>query len=362
MNTTWTSDTSNIFNFKGRDSSDFWFSCVDFKVVWDRRLSICEKMVFTIICTHVNVRTRECPLRVKTIAEEAGCSVRSVQEALKALVEYGIIERMECFENGKQKASIYRIVGHRASCYRGAYPAEGVNPENFRGAGDAEGAENDASMGARPAPIVVQFTHRGAADDTPSLRESNIYEIKDKDYSPTGRGASSPEYVNSANLFEPRSPQKTPNFSPKPSEGTDSRSEAGQSEAYRNETSPSGENLPDADDDDLIGPDAGEIPPAMRETVDYILLKTGRTGISPEELSALRALEEIHTPARVNKEIAQAAGRFGKNGRPLSSLTLVYIYKSLQYQNSLKYAQDKSPPKRDIMGEEMADPYEGCYL
>jgi hypothetical protein len=120
-------------------------------------------------------------------------------------------------------------------------------------------------------------------------------------------------------------------------------------------------------DEDLIAPEelSGElsgIPSAMMETLDYFLLKTGRTEIRPEELSALRALEEIHTPARVNKEIAQAVGRLEKNGRSPSSLTLVYIYKSLQYQNSLKYAQDKSPPKRNTVGEEMVDPYEGCYL
>jgi hypothetical protein len=100
----------------------------------------------------------------------------------------------------------------------------------------------------------------------------------------------------------------------------------------------------------------------MREAVDYFLLKTGRMGIQPEELSALRALEEIHTPARVSKEIAQAAERFERSGRPSSSLTLVYIYKSLQYQNSLKHVQDKSPPQKSAADEKISDPYEGAYL
>jgi hypothetical protein len=118
--------------------------------------------------------------------------------------------------------------------------------------------------------------------------------------------------------------------------------------------------IPSKVTDDLITPD--EAPPAMREALDYFLLKTGRTGIEPEELSALRALEEIHTPARVNKEIAQAVERFGRNGRLLSSLTLIYIYKSLQYQNSLKQLQGKSPPQKTEGEEDMPDPYEGCYL
>jgi DNA-binding Lrp family transcriptional regulator len=332
MNTTQASDT---IGFKGRDSSDFWFSCVDFKVVWDRRLSMCDKMVFTVICTHVNIRTRECPLRVKTIAEEAGCSVRSVQESLKALAQYGIIERVECFENGKQKASVYKIIGHRAPCYRGAHPAASADMEEFRGAGGAPTAENNTTMGACPAPIVVPCTHRGAADDTPSLRESNIYEIKD--YSPAEREASSPPGPKFQNLPE------SPKMPGPPDEACSSAKETPQSVT-----------------DDLITPD--EAPPAMRETLDYFLLKTGRRGIEPEELSALRALEEIHTPARVNKEIAQAVERFGRNGKPLSSLILVYIYKSLQYQNSLKHVQGKSPPQKTEREEDMPDPYAGCYL
>jgi hypothetical protein len=147
----------------------------------------------------------------------------------------------------------------------------------------------------------------------------------------------------------------------------------GKTEAYRNETifSAKADSL-DMSCDDLIGPE--EAPPVMREAVDYFLLKTGRAGIQPEELSALRALEEIHTPARVNKEIAQAVERFERNGRSLSSLTLVYIYKSLQYQNSLKYVQDKSPPQGSVAQERVAvdrfreteenipDPYAGAYL
>jgi hypothetical protein len=167
-----------------------------------------------------------------------------------------------------------------------------------------------------------------------SLREPNIYEIKEKDTSPPERGAGSQpkqEFLDSPQMPNPPSEARF-----------------------------SAERTPPNATDDLIAPD--EAPPAMRETLDYFLLKTGRTGIEPEELSALRALEDIHTPARVNKEIAQAVERFGRNGKPLPSLTLVYIYKSLQYQNSLKNAQDKSPPQRSAVEENIPDPYEGAYL
>jgi hypothetical protein len=85
-----------------------------------------------------------------------------------------------------------------------------------------------------------------------------------------------------------------------------------------------------------------DVPPAMRQVADYFLLKTKRTGITPGELSALRVLDEIHTPARINAEITTAVKRFEKNVNPLEKLTLEYIYESLKYQVSRK---EKKPAK-----------------
>ena len=150
--------TNGTSQFQPRSSSDFWFACVDIDVMRDKTLSPCDKAVFAVICTHVNVQTRDCPLRVKTIAEETNCSVRSVQESLKALIARGVIERIECFENGKQKASVYKIVGHRALCYRGAEsaPAE-------------RAVKNSARRGADFAPTSESRTGRGAENDVLSL-------------------------------------------------------------------------------------------------------------------------------------------------------------------------------------------------
>jgi hypothetical protein len=413
------------FEFRNRDSRDFWFACVDIQVIRDRMLSPCDKAVYAVICSHVNVETRSCPLRIRTIAEEAKCSVRSVQESLKALVERGVIERMPRFENGKQKASIYRIVGHRAQCYnnsnsqdtkfssqgkrsgndagkdagfstpadrdlnRGAKfaphtesrDAESAPPTNRALSRDAKSAplveSKDAkfappidraflrdaesapladgrdaefapptdralSRGAESAPIVESCTHRGAKNDPPSLLEPNIYH-----YSPSERETSSRRAENFHEIV----------VSQKPKPETPSEDVGFQNAASQNETGTSKNGyLPGANGSDLIAPD--EVPSAMRETVDYFLLKTGRTGIEPEELSAVCALEEIHTPARVNKEIAQAIERFKKNGRPLSSLTLVYIYKSLQYQNSRQNVQSKSQPKESTGYDEFLYDYE----
>jgi hypothetical protein len=297
-------EENDTLEFTGRGDSDFWFACVDLKVIKDRSLSPCDKTVFAVICAHVNTQTRSCPLRIKTIAEEAVCCVRSVQESLKALIERGVIEREQRFENGKQQASVYKIIGHHAPCYRGA--------------NSAPPAESASGRGADFAPTPESCAPRGAKKDTPSLPEPNIYETKDT--SPPERETSFPTAdAGIAPTTDRRSP-----------------------------------------DDACIR--SGKALGVMKETLDYFLLKTGRAGIIAEELTALCNLEKIHTPQRVNKEIAEAAERFRKYDKPLCELTLTYIYKSLQHQNSLKSTKSKAPPKQEIYKAKSPDPYEGAYL
>lgn len=84
------------------------------------------------------------------------------------------------------------------------------------------------------------------------------------------------------------------------------------------------------------------VPQIMLATVEYFLLKTGRKEITPQELSALKALEKIHVPARVNHEIARAVARYEKLNRPLHSLTLEYIYESLKYQTSRRKCRSET--------------------
>ncbi len=77
-----------------------------------------------------------------------------------------------------------------------------------------------------------------------------------------------------------------------------------------------------------------EIPVIMRPPAEYLLLKTGRRGLSPEEVNAFKLLEKIHLPARIQQEINTAIGRFQARGRPLGDLTAEYLYESLKHQNS----------------------------
>lgn len=117
------------------------------------------------------------------------------------------------------------------------------------------------------------------------------------------------------------------------------------------EEPPSDEALPSQENAEFV--DIDEVPQVMRPTVEYFLLKTGRKGITPGELSAVKTLEKIHVPARVNQEIGKAVSRYEKKKRPLHTLTLEYIYESLKYQTS--GWNGKSKTQRALTPD---DPYE----
>lgn len=78
-----------------------------------------------------------------------------------------------------------------------------------------------------------------------------------------------------------------------------------------------------------------DVPAAMRSTVEYFLLKTERQWITPGELSAVRALEKRHVPARIQTEIGRAVARYQKQEKPVGSLSLEYVWESLKHQVSL---------------------------
>jgi hypothetical protein len=287
-----------------RGPSDFWFAMVDLKVIRDRVLSPCDKAVYSVVCSHVDTRTRTCPLKVATIAEEANCSVRSVQESLKNLEKRGVLARRERYEDGKQKASVYKIVGHCAECYaepRGAESAPLSSPEGCKicTPGDAEddtppllnepaARKEDAESASPPLPEGCKIcAPRGAENDTPSLRESKTYEKKNK-ILPPSEGPAKP-----------------------------AAAEAGESHRDPRQLAPSpGPLYP-----------ISAAAPAMRQTAEYLLLKSGRAerGLIAKEIDALRALDVAHCPAVVQKWVCIAVERFKRLGRDPTTLTFCYV-------------------------------------
>jgi hypothetical protein len=175
--------------FDAREQSDFWFACVDIEVIRDKSLNPCDKAIFAVICSYANVQTRRWVLKVRTIAEDAGCGVRTAQKSLQALVDRGVIERTVRFENGKQKASLYRIIGHRAKCYESQ--ADPKDEQKIRGANSAGYVENCTPMGAKSAPQLLEpgsYENKISPPSPPEGGgEDEPLELKNESENPTDR-------------------------------------------------------------------------------------------------------------------------------------------------------------------------------
>lgn len=86
-----------------------------------------------------------------------------------------------------------------------------------------------------------------------------------------------------------------------------------------------------------------EAPNIMKQTAEYLLLKTGRSGLSWEEISALRTLSATQYPNRVQREIDKAISRFNRKCRPLNTLTFMYTAASLEHQPTLGRKRKAKP-------------------
>jgi len=71
-------------------------------------------------------------------------------------------------------------------------------------------------------------------------------------------------------------------------------------------------------------------PRALRETVELFWLKTGRDGLTPDDLAALRELDQVHTPAVIQKTITESVERFARRGDDPRGLTFRYVWDSLR--------------------------------
>jgi hypothetical protein len=79
-------------------------------------------------------------------------------------------------------------------------------------------------------------------------------------------------------------------------------------------------------------------PRAPRETVELYWLKTGRDDLTPDDLSALRELDQAHTPAVIQKAITGSVERFTRRGEDPRGVTFRYVWDSLR-----RFATRKAP-------------------
>lgn len=250
------------------DNQDFWFAKVDTDVVKDKELSITAKFIFTVLCTFADKDKRGCWPSNEKVAEAAGVSKSTVIRACKELEARGVIARSDRFKEGGQISSYTHIVGHNAPCYDGVAP---MTPPS---------STDDT-------PPVAPMTHRTR------INEQDIYSLT--------REAPLPNSTDEPILaFENGHPVEPP----KPE--------------------------PERKPEEVCTPD--DVPNVMKSSAELLLFKTGRKGLTWDEVSALRELSVSQYPSRVNKEIDTAIRRFLKRGQPLSELTFGYIAGSLSHQ------------------------------
>ena len=89
-------------------------------------------------------------------------------------------------------------------------------------------------------------------------------------------------------------------------------------------------------------------PRALRETVELYWLKTGRDGLTPDDLSALRELDQAHTPAVIQKAITESVERFTRRGDDPRGVTFRYVWDSLRRFATRKAPAATTPPARPV--------------
>ena len=89
-------------------------------------------------------------------------------------------------------------------------------------------------------------------------------------------------------------------------------------------------------------------PRALRETVELYWLKTGRDDLTPDDLSALRELDQAHTPAVIQKAITGSVERFTRRGEDPRGITFRYVWDSLRRFATRKASVATTPPNRPV--------------
>ena len=256
------------------DRRDFWWVAVDLAVLRDKGISSSAKLIYAALCTFSLPRRRDAFPSVATLAEQAGVSERQARYALDELDEGGWIQReRRRGEKGEWLSTVYHLVGHRTE----------------------RGPERDTSTNC---PASSEEMEPPVQGDGAPCADGVLHPV----HNPTAHGAV--EVYKDIKTTVPS--------------------------VLGGETPPRQE-VATAEEESLGPQDA---PGAMRETVEFFLAKTGRRGISPGELSAVRALEAIHTPHRVQREISTAVSRFERAGRPPGTLTMEYVLEALKHQRS----------------------------
>ena len=267
-------------------------------VMFDKILKPPVYKLYCILTSHMDKKTRITKRHAKTLADEMDRSVRSIERYTRVLIKAGIVERRYCFSKhtGKQLANEYLVIGGYAKRYdndKHKYTPR----QNGRSQSDKTVGHNIKDS------LCIQDNNSKEGSHTP--QDSMYLGSEDKAMShDTNLQASfsntehQEEIIRSANNCLDKA------------EGVTSAGEAGS----------------------VLGLD--DVPEVLRATARYMLMCSGRSVLSAQEIMRLRQLGDIHTPTRIQKEIDTAVERFEAENRPLRCLSFNYIWAALKNQVS----------------------------
>ena len=155
-----------------------WVVCFE-NTILDLDLSIYEKMVYIVLCSHAKKDGPAFP-SVKTIAREASCSRTKVFEALNTLEERGIISReSRIFGNRGQTSNLYTIndMEPRPQSEQGG----GEKPPS-PSAGQIEGSATRTEASARRTDESVTRTEASVGRTPPVRAADGHIKVLEQDY------------------------------------------------------------------------------------------------------------------------------------------------------------------------------------
>ena len=86
------------------------FTQITNTIIQNIELSIYEKIIYIVLCSHAN-QNRDCFPSYKTIAKESGCSERKAITVMKTLEEKGYVKvKHRKLSNGSNRSNVYEMI------------------------------------------------------------------------------------------------------------------------------------------------------------------------------------------------------------------------------------------------------------
>lgn len=312
-----------------RSENDFWFACVDIKVLHDTQIKNTTRLIYALYCSFASpYKNRACWPSNETIANLAGVSLETVKRANKELIDLGIIHRIERKNHGKKKqlTSTTILIGYHAIRYGG----DGEIFSPFFTEKSAELFEKSlaGTDGEKYGYSIKQFQgchqkprNNKLKESISTIRNLNIpyrEQVQNKNSKNQDSFKSHRILSQDLALSQSNTLQHESNLGPREKATLKEQKDFKEQKLFEGTQ--------------VIPPE--NAPAILIPTARYLLQRTGRNGLTEKELEALKKFKNKHTPARIQKEIDIAFDRFLRLKRDITGLNFEYIFESLKHQKS----------------------------